>query len=315
MPRNNFFWKRYIDDIFFISSSSSILILDKANDCNQFIKFTLELPQNGGLSFLDTFVRNINRKFVFDLYVKPTLSGTCLPFDSFISLFRKRALNTAEFHRVKRNTFDDYFHKTLGMIKSKFLSNGYPEDFINNTLSFKSFDNMDNRPNFISYIKIPYISQQQNNLIKRLLHNTGLDKKIRFIFTPEKNLGLSLRVKKEHLRCQSEFISCQTAEIKGACFVNFAVYLVKCNLCGAVYVGQTQQILRSRIKEHISDTTSIIYLHMSTHGNDNISNFKWKILTTERLESTRLVKEASYIKSYNNLMNGCEGSKLLTFLI
>ena len=54
---------------------------------------------------------------------------------------------------------------------------------------------------------------------------------------------------------------------------------------------------------------------MSTHENDNISNFKWKILTTERLKSTRLAKEALYIKSYNNLMNGCEGSKLSTFLI
>ena len=33
-------WKRHTDDIFFISSSSPKLILDKANDCNQFIKFT-----------------------------------------------------------------------------------------------------------------------------------------------------------------------------------------------------------------------------------------------------------------------------------
>ena len=51
---------------------------------------------------------------------------------------------------------------------------------------------MDNRPNFISYIKIPYISQQKNNLVKRLLHNIGLDEKIRVIFTSEKNHGLSL---------------------------------------------------------------------------------------------------------------------------
>ena len=54
---------------------------------------------------------------------------------------------------------------------------------------------------------------------------------------------------------------------------------------------------------------------MSTHGNYNINNFKWKILTTERLKNDRLAKEALYMKSYNNLMNGCEGSKLLTFLI
>ena len=36
---------------------------------------------------------------------------------------------------------------------------------------------------------------------------------------------------------------------------------------------------------------------MSTLENDNTSNFKWKILTTERLKRTRLVKEALYIES------------------
>ena len=95
------------------------MILDKANDCNQFIKFTLELPKNGGLPFLDTFVRNINQQFVFDLYIKPTHSGTCLPFDSFVPLSRKRALITAEFHRIKRNLSVEYFHKAIGMVKKQ----------------------------------------------------------------------------------------------------------------------------------------------------------------------------------------------------
>ena len=50
------------------------------------------------------------------------------------------------------------------------------------------------------------------------------------------------------------------------------MYLVKCNLCGAVYVSQTQRTLKSRFKEHIrhSDTKSFIYLLMSTYGNDII---------------------------------------------
>ena len=35
---------------------------------------------------------------------------------------------------------------------------------------------------------------------------------------------------------------------------------------------------------------------MFTHGNDNISNFKWKILTTECLKSTRLAKKYYKLK-------------------
>ena len=103
-------------------------------------------------------MRNINLQFVFDLYIKLSHSGTCLPFDFFVPLSRKRALITAEFHRVKRNTSAEYFHEALGMIKNKLLYNEYPEDFINNTLSFKSVDNMDNGPKFISCINIPFIS-------------------------------------------------------------------------------------------------------------------------------------------------------------
>ena len=30
---------------------------------------------------------------------------------------------------------------------------------------------------------------------------------------------------------------------------------------------------------------------MSTHGNDNIRNFKWKIFSIERLKSTRFSKK------------------------
>ena len=74
---------------------------------------------------------NINLQFSFDLYIKPTHSGICLTFDSFVPLFRKCTLITAEFHSIKCNTSAEYFHKALGMIKNKFLSNGYPEDFIN----------------------------------------------------------------------------------------------------------------------------------------------------------------------------------------
>ena len=116
----------------------------------------------------------------------------------------------------------------------------------------------------------------------------------------------------EHLLCKSKCNFCQTVHIWGACFVKFTLYCYKWNLCSATYVGQTQRILKSTIKEHISDTQFFVYLHMSTYRND-ISNFKWKILITEHLKSIWLAK--IYIKSYNNLMNECEGSKLLTFLI
>ena len=79
--------KRFIDD-YFVSLLSQHLtgekLLTMANELNDNIKFTLELPNNNQLPFLDTMVsfdREI-KHFSTALYIKPIHSLCITPWDS-----------------------------------------------------------------------------------------------------------------------------------------------------------------------------------------------------------------------------------------
>ena len=78
------FWKRYIDDIFFVSSLSFEQILLSSNSVSTSIKFTLEKPVNQEIPFLDVSLRRSESNFEYEVYIKPTHSNSCLPYDSFV---------------------------------------------------------------------------------------------------------------------------------------------------------------------------------------------------------------------------------------
>ena len=65
------FWRRYIDDVFLITSNNLLSILHIANSIHPNIKFTLETPADNKLAFFDTLVSfNIqNISFDFQLFI------------------------------------------------------------------------------------------------------------------------------------------------------------------------------------------------------------------------------------------------------
>ena len=124
------FWKRYIDDVFSISTVEPQDILDSANSIHPCISFTLELPINNMLPFLDCNVSRGSNSFMHELYIKPTHSGTCLPFSSHVPQSRKKNLVKAEFDRATRNSSSCKVTQSVTKIDSKLLANGYPPSFI-----------------------------------------------------------------------------------------------------------------------------------------------------------------------------------------
>ena len=89
--------KRFIDDYFAFLLSSRLSaqgLLKIANDLNDKIKFTLEVPQNNELPFLDMLVSfdPISKAFSTKLYVKPIHSRYILPWDSHGSVASQRAI-------------------------------------------------------------------------------------------------------------------------------------------------------------------------------------------------------------------------------
>jgi hypothetical protein len=123
-------WKRYIDDIFFISTSEPTDLLNIANSVCSAIQFTLEEPVDGKLPFLDTLVHYSREmsSFSYEVYIKPTHSGTCLPFDSYVPRSRKKALVISETLRAKRNASQGNELKSQNKLTARLIKNGYSQN-------------------------------------------------------------------------------------------------------------------------------------------------------------------------------------------
>ena len=97
-------WIRYLDDVFTIIRKDLVdKYLHDLNAVNPFIQFTTEIESNGNISFLDLHIsREINGNLSFNVYRKPTFSGSYLKFDSYNPQKYKRAVVKALSDRAKK---------------------------------------------------------------------------------------------------------------------------------------------------------------------------------------------------------------------
>jgi hypothetical protein len=309
-------WKRYIDDVFYVTAGAPQDLLSLANSANPYIQFTLEVPSENQLGFLDTLVSvdPINSTLQLQLYFKPSHSGTCLPFESSVPISRKRCLIHSETLRAQRNASNDQLRtRNLAKVDKRLKMNGYSKTFIQKTRL-----GMANRPKaneaFVTYLRVPYLSEPQTHAIKKLQQRTGMNDKVRLIFETEKPLSRQFRPLPETPVCPKPCISCDTAEKPNCCYRKNVIYKITCSLCGAVYIGQTERTVRSRIIEHCKTTNSHVHMHMMEHGPGRTTSLQWRLLATHHDTSTRLAMESLYIKAAENKMNGCEGARILPVL-
>ena len=256
-------------------------------------------------------------KFQFELYVKPTHSGTCLPFNSYVPTQRKQCLIISENIRARRVSSLVKQQKSIELANSRLIKNGYPENFIRKCMRHVDV-NGNTRPERdepITYLKLPYRTESQRRQIIQLARRTKMVESIRIIFTTEKPLSRQFHPKRESLKCPNDCRACKTSQYPNSCMKKHIVYEIACGLCNMVYVGQTDRTARSRILEHLTSEESHVYMHMATHGSNKQSEFKWKILDTHSNYFNRVAIEAMQIrKRSGKLMNGCQGADILPSL-
>ena len=81
---------RYVDDILLAAPEGFIsTITDIFNSFHQRLQFTVELPQENSINFLDVTLKSVNGILEFDWYHKPTFSGRYLNYDSHHPLCHK----------------------------------------------------------------------------------------------------------------------------------------------------------------------------------------------------------------------------------
>ena len=86
-------YRRFVDTFLLFRTKDHVeKFKNYLNKQHKNIKFTLEIEENGSLSFLDITITRENNKFVTSVYRKPTFSGVFTNFEKFIQEMHKRGL-------------------------------------------------------------------------------------------------------------------------------------------------------------------------------------------------------------------------------
>ena len=127
------YYKRYVDDIFVLFSSSEHVdsFLSYMNSKHPNIHFTKEVENNNSLSFLDVLTTREGSNFITDVYRKPTFSGVFTNFTSFLPIYFKHGLIYSLLFRSFRICSDfSRFHAEVDNIKKILSRNSYPNSVI-----------------------------------------------------------------------------------------------------------------------------------------------------------------------------------------
>ena len=132
-----------------------------ANELNDNIKFTLELPNNNQLPFLDTMVSSDReiKQFSTALYIKPIHSLCITPWDIHGSIASKRAILIGETKRaIACSTDPTSRQESLRKVAKLFVDNKYPRKFVRNVIRRSANSNWTrDEDNRYIYLKLPFI--------------------------------------------------------------------------------------------------------------------------------------------------------------
>jgi hypothetical protein len=145
------------------------------------------------------------------------------------------------------------------------------------------------------FLNVPFISDKINRLVKKLLKPLGI--KIN-LSQKSKHLKDIVRNKivSDHKQCRMRGCIVNS----GKCERTHVVYQMVCKVCASVYIGSTKRKLHQRIKEHITQKSSLVYQHQNKC---NGSNWNVEILyTTYYIQKLRFM-ESMLIKRFKPNIN------------
>ena len=293
------FWFRYVDDILCLFSGSDRQLnnfLNKINNLNPHIKFTMEMEVNKSINFLDIKIRSINNKFKFNIYRKETFTDVIIPANSNHPLNIKLSVFHSYLDRLLRIPMDPIDHNNeLNTILNIAHSNGYNKDVIyklykkKQTKSISKFlyavNNVTSNNEKI-YKKLQFLNKVSYSLANEL-------KKFNII------AGFSTQYTLKNILVNNKLSNKNP-------FCNSGVYKIECSNCNYVYIGQTGRNFNIRYKEHMSayknnKSNSNVAKHLIT--NKHICHYNnLSILHKERKGQRLTFLESFEIKKH--LQNG-----------
>jgi len=310
------YYRRYIDDIFVLfSSSEHVKKFHKyLNSRHDNMTFTYELEENNCLAFLDVSVTRENDTFSTSIYRKPTFSGLYTNYFSFISDRYKKGLILSLIFRVFTFAIDwKRFDSEVVFLKDIFRKNSYPLHFIDKCIKVfleKAINPIvlrsDQRHEMI--ISLPFMGKYSNEVKKRISGFASkflIDTKITIIWnSPRKLRSLFTFKDKLPMRLSSKIL-----------------YRYTCNGCNSIYLGKTKRHFLVRAYEHlglslrtgkkftynpknINNSSILDHLNQAEKCNGNHNNLdNFEIIGRARNDFFLCIKESLLIRKFKPSLN------------
>ena len=190
-----------------------------ANELNDNIKFTLELPNNNQLPFLDTMVSSDReiKQFSTALYIKPIDSLCITPWDSHGSIASKRAILIGETKRAIACSTDHTSRQEPSGVTKLFVDNKYPRKFVRNVIrrSANSNSTRDEENRYI-YLKLPFINEEFKRRAQAVVRRSGISN-IRLQYRNGTPSAREFAPPKQKLNCMEECETCKSGKKSKQC--------------------------------------------------------------------------------------------------
>ena len=257
---------RYVDDIFcIVKKGSADDILNKMNEFDPSLKFTIEPMTNNKLNILVTTVCLENEDLCLEFYRKASASNCLTNYKTAVSpKSYKISTLCGEIHRVNNCTSSKLkLDKAFKQLESIFVENEFPRKLIHDKIkeiTDRNFGPSSNKLNrleqqknsdlkFLS-ISLPYTSFRCSHIAYKIY-------KIIEKYTPNFRLNIAFTTIK-----LSSLILPKLKPQKNDLFNSHTCYKFECP-CSMTYIGETTRLLETRILEHRHVKAS----HMLKHTN------------------------------------------------
>jgi len=281
---------RYVDDCLLITDNKEKAdeLLQHFNNLHPNIKFTIEYPHNdSSLSLLDFNLKIQDGVITTAPYTKKVKTNVMFAGDTALPTNMKHNIILNESDRIR---FRCSNHQQISTEKQIFVGklrqNNHsiiPPLTHTKLLSQQHKQHGDNDS---FYLSIPFINDQCNTIIKRILKPLHLNIRITH---KGKKLSNYFTMKPPPPKC-----SLKNCPINShLCHAKMLVYQSKCNKCLMTYIGSTKRPFHIRIKEHLTNKSSSIYQHNNTCGGkwSHSVIYKGYDLSTVRMREALLIRD------------------------
>jgi len=297
------------DDIFFVWRVDKNITIDKfkeyLNSIEPRIQFTSKIERDRVLNVADLTVKRMDDRFIMKVYRKETHTNKYINWRSNVlwSVITG-AMKTFIFRAYELCTLREDREAELDFLKDTFIANDCPVKVVDRV--FGKYIPHKYKPNqaeselkpqndYENVLNLPFV-RGFSEKIKRELRKEG----ITVVFGKGKTLESSL------CKLKQKIPKDQTKN---------NIYLKQCTSCNFKYIGESGQTLKQRDIGHKSDintrkSRSGLYKHIRDNEGHEIDFQNQKILDREPNMFKRKIKEALYIKAYDNgtLMNPDKGT-------